>query len=184
MRIVPGAFEGVYLMDIEPREDDRGFLARTFSADELAAFGMKTQIAQAHISFTPRLGAVRGLYHQRPSRRSPAGHETDTRIVRCTRGRVFDVLVDLRPDSRTFQRWDAIELSDTNHRSVYIPPGFAHGYQTLTEGAELLYLLGGSQPAEPPAGIRPDDPTLAISWPAPITFISPRDKAFPTFDDF
>jgi dTDP-4-dehydrorhamnose 3,5-epimerase len=197
MRIVPGAFEGVFLLDIEPREDDRGFLARTFSTDELAAFGMKTQLAQAQIAFTPRPGTVRGLYYQRPPARSatrpgadfdrgPQGRLRswggDTRIVRCTRGRVFDVLVDLRPDSRTFKRWDGIELDESSRRSIYIPPGFAHGYQTLTEGAELLYLLGGPQPPEPPTGIRHDDPDLAISWPNPITFVSPRDLEFPLFE--
>ncbi len=185
MRIVPGAFDGVYLLDIEPREENGGVHARTFSADELSAFGLQTRIAQAQIVFTPRAGTVRGLYHRRPPGRAQRqSAPPDTRIVRCTRGRVFDVIVDLRPDSRTFKRWDAIELDQHSRRSLYIPDGFAHGYQTLTEDAELLYLLSGPHPPEPAAGIRADDPELAIAWPEPIAHISARDLAFPRLDSW
>jgi dTDP-4-dehydrorhamnose 3,5-epimerase len=185
MRIVPGAFEGVYLLDIEPREDSGGLQARTFSADELDAFGLQTRIAQIQIVFSPRPGTVRGLYHRRPPGRAQRGAAApDTRIVRCTRGRVFDVIVDLRPDSRTFKQWDAIELSEHNHRSIYLPEGFAHGYQILSEGAELLYLLSGPHPAEPPAGVRPTDPELAVAWPEPVTHIAPRDLAFPLLESW
>ena len=171
---MPAAFEGVYLLDIEPREDERGFLARTFSSEELSAFGMQTQVAQAQLAFTARRGTVRGLYFQRA-----AG---DSRLVRCTRGRVFDVFVDLRPGSPTFKRWDAVELSDENRRSIYIPPGFAHGYQVLSDQAELLYLLAGPYPPEPTTGFRHDDPAFAVAWPEAVTLVSPRDHAFPTFE--
>ncbi len=184
MRIAPAAFEGVFLLDIEPREDERGFLARTFSSEELGAFGMQTQVAQAQISLTARQGTVRGLYFHRASARTTQSGQppADTRLVRCTHGRVFDVVVDLRPGSPTFKRWDAIELSAANHRSLYIPGGFAHGYQTLSEGVELLYLLGGSYPPEPTSGFRYDDPAFAIPWPEPVTLVSPADLAFPTFE--
>ena len=182
MRIVPAAFEGVYLLDIEPREDERGFLARTFSSEELSAFGMQTQVAQAQLAFTARRGTVRGLYFQRAPGRAAAGPPGDSRLVRCTRGRVFDVFVDLRPGSPTFKRWDAVELSDENRRSIYIPPGFAHGYQALSDQAELLYLLAGPYPPEPSSGFRHDDPTFAVAWPDPITLVSPRDLTFPTFE--
>jgi dTDP-4-dehydrorhamnose 3,5-epimerase len=178
MRIVPAAFEGVYLLDIEPREDERGFLARTFSSEELSAFGMQTQVAQAQLAFTGRRGTVRGLYFQRAAGRA-AG---DSRLVRCTRGRVFDVFVDLRPGSPTFKRWDAVELSGENRRSIYIPPGFAHGYQVLSDQAELLYLLAGSYPPEPTTGFRHDDPAFAVAWPEAVTLVSPRDRGFPTFE--
>jgi dTDP-4-dehydrorhamnose 3,5-epimerase len=182
MRIVPAAFEGVFLLDIEPREDERGFLARTFSSEELSAFGMQTQVSQAQIALTARRGTVRGLYFQRAAGRSASAPPTDSRLVRCTHGRVFDVFVDLRPASPTFKRWDAVELSGENRRSIYLPPGFAHGYQALTDQAELLYLLAGSYPPEPPSGFRYDDPAFAVAWPEPATLVSPRDLAFPTFE--
>jgi dTDP-4-dehydrorhamnose 3,5-epimerase len=175
MRIQPGAFDGVYLLDIEPREDERGFLARTFCTEELAAFGMNTRIAQVNVSHNRRRGTLRGLHYQRP----PHG---ESKIVRCTRGRVFDVILDLREGSPTFKRWEGIELSEDNHRSLYIPEGFAHGFQSLTDGTELLYLMGGPYVPESATGIRWDDPAFAIRWPEPVTVMAARDRSFPLFE--
>jgi hypothetical protein len=114
MRIAPGAFDGVFLLDVEPREDERGFFARTFCADEVSAFGMNNRVAQVNLSFNRRQGTLRGLHFQK----APHG---ETKIVRCTRGRVFDVIVDLRRGSPTFRQWEGIELSESSRRSIYIP---------------------------------------------------------------
>jgi dTDP-4-dehydrorhamnose 3,5-epimerase len=176
MRIAPGAFDGVFLLDVEPREDERGFFARTFCADEVSAFGMNNRVAQVNLSFNRRQGTLRGLHFQK----APHG---ETKIVRCTRGRVFDVIVDLRRGSPTFRQWEGIELSESSRRSIYIPLGFAHGFLTLTDNAELMYLMGSPQVAAAAAGYRYDDPAFGIRWPEKVAVVSPRDLAFPSFDD-
>lgn len=165
---------GAFVIDIERREDDRGFFARSFCERELEARGLVSRVVQQNISQNHRAGTVRGLHFQR------APHE-ETKIVRCTRGAIFDVIVDLRPASPTCGKHVAFELTASNHRALYVPEGFAHGFQTLCDDAEVLYLMGAFFEPSASAGLRFDDPALAIAWPLPVSVISDRDRALPGF---
>jgi dTDP-4-dehydrorhamnose 3,5-epimerase len=166
---------GAHEILAERREDDRGYFARTFCADELREHGLEPRVAQANTSFNRRRATLRGLHLQRP----PHG---EVKIVTCTRGRVFDVVADLRPESSTFLGWAGVELSAETSNQVYVPEGCAHGYLTLEEGCEVRYLV--SAPYEPTAeaGVRWDDPALPISWPFDPAVVSGRDLAFPPLD--
>jgi dTDP-4-dehydrorhamnose 3,5-epimerase len=164
-----------WLIDIEPREDERGFFARTWCRHELAAQGLDTKIAQESLSFNRHRGTVRGLHFQRPP------HE-ETKIVRCTRGAIFDVIVDLRASSPTYLLWQAFELTAENRRAIYVPKGFAHGLQTLTDDAELAYQISAFYAPKSAGGYRYDDATFAISWPLLVTTVSERDLGWPAFD--
>jgi dTDP-4-dehydrorhamnose 3,5-epimerase len=166
--------EGAWLIDIEPREDERGFFARTWCRHELAAHGLDTEIAQENLSLNRHRGTLRGLHFQR----SP--HE-ETKIVRCTRGAIFDVIVDLRPLSPTYLRWEAFELTAGNRRAIYIPKGLAHGFQSLTDGTEVAYRISAFYAPEAAGGYRYDDTAFGIAWPLPVTVISERDLAWPAF---
>jgi dTDP-4-dehydrorhamnose 3,5-epimerase len=166
---------GPCLIDIEPREDERGFFARTWCRRELAAQGLDIEIAQESLSYNRHRGTVRGLHFQR----SP--HE-ETKIVRCVRGAVFDVIVDLRARSPTYLRWQGFELSAENRRAIYIPKGFAHGFQSLTDDVEVMYRISAFYAPEAAAGYRYDDAALGIAWPLPVTVISTRDLQWPALD--
>ena len=166
--------EGVFLIDIEPREDERGFFARTWCQHELAARGLDTEIAQESISYNRLAGTVRGLHLQRPP------HE-ESKIVRCTGGGIFDVMVDLRPHSSSYLRWQAFELTAENRRSVYIPKGLAHGFQTLTEHSEVVYQISAFYVPEVAGGYRYDDTAFQITWPLPVSVISERDIGWPKY---
>ena len=163
---------GPMLIDIERREDERGFFARTWCRDELAARGLDTEIAQESLSYNRLRGTVRGLHFQR------APHE-ETKIVRCTRGAVFDVIVDLRPDSSSYLQWQGFELTADTRRAVYIPKGFAHGFQTLTEDCEVAYQISAFYTPKAAGGYRYDDKTFDIVWPLPLSMISERDLSWP-----
>ena len=166
---------GAYVIDLEPIEDPRGFFARAWSDEEYAERGLETRVAQCNVSLTKRRGTVRGMHFQR----SP--HE-EAKFVRCTRGALYDVIVDLRPDSAAFRRWIGVELTQENRRTLYVPRGFAHGFQTLADDTEVFYMT--SQPYVPEAadGVRWDDPSFAISWPfAEPTEISEKDTSWPNF---
>lgn len=160
------------LIDIEPREDERGFFARTWCRQELAAQGLDTEIAQENLSFNRHRGTIRGLHFQR----SP--HE-ETKIVRCVRGAIFDVIVDLRPHSPTYLRWQGFELTAENRRALYIPKGFAHGFQSLTDDVEITYRISAFYAPEAAGGYRYDDAAFGIAWPLPVTVISERDLGWP-----
>lgn len=164
------------LIDIEPREDERGFFARTWCQQELAAQGLDTQIAQESLSYNRYRGTLRGLHLQR----SP--HD-ETKIVRCTRGAIFDVIVDLRPQSVTYLRWQGFELTSENRRALYVPKGFAHGFQTLTDDAEIAYQISVFYTPHAAGGYRHDDAAFGITWPLPVTVISERDLGWPVFAD-
>jgi dTDP-4-dehydrorhamnose 3,5-epimerase len=166
---------GALLIEPERREDERGFFARTFCAEEFAARGLMPDVAQCNISFNRRPGTLRGLHYQR----APHG---EVKLVRCTRGAVYDVIVDIRQGSPTFARWFAVELSAENRTMLYIPQGFAHGFQTLAEDTELFYQMSTAYVPEAAAGIRWDDPDVAIEWPAVSRVISASDQALPTLD--
>jgi dTDP-4-dehydrorhamnose 3,5-epimerase len=167
--------DGAWLIDIEPREDERGFFARTWCRQELTAQGLDTEIAQESVSYNRHSGTVRGLHFQRPP-------DEETKIVRCARGAIFDVIIDLRPHSATYLLWQGFELTADNRRALYVPKGFAHGFQTLTDDAEIAYQISAFYAPEAAGGYRYDDPVFAIAWPLPVTVISDRDLSWPPLE--
>ena len=168
------ALPGVLLVDVERRTDERGFFARTWCRREFAERGLVADFAQASLSYSAHAGTLRGLHFQRPP------HQ-ETKLVRCTTGAIWDVVVDVRPSSPTFRRWQGFELDAESRRSLYVPKGFAHGFQTLTDDCEVSYQISTFHAPEAAAGHRYDDPAFAISWPRPVTVISARDRAWPDF---
>jgi dTDP-4-dehydrorhamnose 3,5-epimerase len=166
--------DDAWLIEVEPREDQRGFFARIWCRQELAAQGLDTEIAQESLSYNRCCGTLRGLHFQR----SP--HE-ETKIVRCTRGAIFDVIVDLRPRSPTYLQWQGFELTAENRRALYVPKGFAHGFQTLTDDAEITYRISAFYAPASAGGYRYDDPAFGIAWPLPVSAISERDLEWPLF---
>ncbi len=161
---LPGAF----VIDLERREDERGSFARSFCRNEFAAHGLKPEIAQANIAYNRSAGTLRGMHFQYP----PAA---ETKVVRCARGAIVDIIVDLRPESPTYLRNVAVRLDAENGRSLYVPERFAHGYQTLVDDTETSYFVGEFYTPESEGGLAADDPRLALSWPLPVTAISERD---------
>jgi dTDP-4-dehydrorhamnose 3,5-epimerase len=174
MRFTETSIPGVWIVDLEPVHDERGFFARTWCPDELGANGLDPALAQCSISFTRHPGTLRGMHYQE------APH-AEVKLVRCTRGTVYDVALDLRPGSATFRQWTATELSGENRRALYIPEGCAHGLQTLEPDCEVLYHI--STPHTPGAakGVRWDDPAFDIRWPLPHPTLSDRDRSWPDF---
>lgn len=163
---------GAYLVEIEARRDERGFFARTFCEDEFVTAGLVARFPQHSASFNRLRGTVRGMHYQ-------ADPHGETKLVRCTAGAVHDLIVDLRPGSRTCGRSFGVELSAGNRTALYIPKGFAHGFQTLQDDSELLYMIDVPYVAEAARGLRWNDPALDVAWPEPVAVISPRDLAFP-----
>lgn len=172
MKFLATGLPGALLVEPEPLADERGFFARIFSREEFAAHGLALEYAQHSISYNARRGTLRGMHYQR------APHE-EAKVIRCTAGSVFDVLVDLRLGSPTRARWWGVELTAGNRRMVYAPPGFAHGFLTLEDDSEVCYLISAPHSVEASAGVRWDEPAFAIRWPAPVAIISPRDRAYP-----
>jgi dTDP-4-dehydrorhamnose 3,5-epimerase len=168
----PTELNGAYVIDLERRGDARGFFARAFCADEFARHGLATTFVQMNISFTAEEGTIRGLHYQ-------IGDAAETKVVRCTRGAVYDVIVDLRPDSPTFGKHIGVELTAENRRAVYVPKMFAHGHQALTGDVELLYQVDAFYQPGAERGIRFDDPALAIAWPKAVTVVSEKDRSWP-----
>ena len=174
MMFTETAIEGAFLIEPERLEDERGFFARTFCQREFAARGLSTRLAQCSVSFNRRTGTVRGMHY------SVAPH-AEEKLVRCTRGRVFDVLLDLRPDSPTFRRWTAVTLAADDHRMVYVPAGVAHGFQTLEPESEVFYQMSEFYAPECARGVRWDDPAFGIEWPPAERTISERDRRYPDY---
>ena len=171
------ALDGAWVVDIEPSEDERGMFARTFDADEFRARGLSADFVQSSTSYNVRAGTLRGLHLQ-------ADPHAECKLVRCTAGAAYDVLVDLRPDSPTRLRWEAVELTAANRRAVYVPRGVAHGFQTLADGTELLYMIDRPYVPEAARGVRWDDPAVGVDWPDPggERTISERDRGLPDLD--
>ena len=165
---------GAYLVQVEPHSDERGFFARTWSAEEFRSHGLNPALVECSISFNDLAGTLRGMHFQ------AAPHE-EAKLVRCTRGSIFDVVIDLRPSSPTYRGFARLELSAADRRALYVPEGCAHGFQTLEDATEVLYQI--SHPHVPTAarGVRWDDPAFSISWPRPPSRISKRDGEFPDF---
>lgn len=168
----PTSLQGLVVVQWEPIKDSRGFFTRLFCGDEFQEIGLTKPIAQINHSLTQQQGTVRGLHFQYPP-------HAVTKIVSCLRGEVFDVAVDLRADSPTFLRWHGEILSAESARSLYIPEGFAHGFQALTDDCELLYLNTAPHAPQAEGGVHPRDPRVGVEWPLPITKFSPRDKHHP-----
>jgi len=163
--------KGAFLVDLEPRGDDRGFFARAFCQREFEVRGLKPVVAQANISFNYQQGTVRGLHFQFP----PAA---ETKFVRCSRGAILDVIVDLRPESPTYLQHVAVELTADNRRGLYVPERCAHGYQVLEDNTETTYQVGEFYTPAAESGLRYSDPRLAIAWPLPVTAASEKDRAW------
>ena len=172
MQFLSTSLEGVFIVEPEPRRDERGFLARTYCERESAAQGLNTRWVQHNHTLTKMKGSVRGMHYQADS--SP-----EIKLVRCLAGRVLDVVVDVRRQSPTFGRWEAFELSPETMRALYIPAGFAHGFQCLEDHCELFYLMSEFYQADLARGIRWDDPHIGIAWPLPVMNLSARDAALP-----
>lgn len=167
---------GAFIIDLERREDNRGFFARAFCQNEFSDHGLKPIIAQANIGFNRRRGCLRGMHFQYP----PAA---ETKVVRCTRGAVLDIIVDLRPESPTFLEHISVELTADNHRAIYIPERFAHGYQALEDETETSYQVGEFYTPGSEGGLRYDDPVLGLTWPLPVSEMSEKDADWPLLAD-
>jgi dTDP-4-dehydrorhamnose 3,5-epimerase len=176
MIFTQGPLPGAYAIDIEKNEDERGFFARSYCTAELQRLDLPVSISQCSISYNLKRGTLRGLHFQRPP------HEED-KFVRCTAGSVFDVVVDLRTESQTYTKWWGLELSASNRRTLFVPEGFAHGFITLSDGAEVLYMMSVPFVAEASAGVRWNDPLVGVAWPVQPEIISARDRALPWLAD-
>jgi dTDP-4-dehydrorhamnose 3,5-epimerase len=166
------SLKDAWLIDLERRGDDRGWFARSMDAREFAARGMDSVFVQQNGSMSAQAGTIRGLHFQRPP-------HAEAKLVRCLRGRILDVIVDLRPDSPSHMRHESFELSAESGRMLYVPKGFAHGFQTLTDDVEVSYLVSAYYEPSAEGGLRWDDPRLGIAWPLPPSVISPKDAAWP-----
>ena len=162
------ALKGAFIIDIESKEDHRGFFARTFCVQDFAAYGLEITNAQCSIAFNHKKGTIRGMHYQ-------AAPATEAKLVRCTKGAIYDVIVDLRPDSPTYLSYIGVELTENNHRAVYIPELFAHGYQTLMDDTEVVYQMNKIYTPGYDRGLFYDDPLLDIEWPLPVSEISEKD---------
>jgi dTDP-4-dehydrorhamnose 3,5-epimerase len=172
----PLDLNGAYLIDLERIEDERGFFARTWDPQEFQKYGINPVLAQASISFNRRKHTLRGMHFQ-------VTPHAEAKLLRCTMGEIYDVIVDLRPRSATFMRWRSITLSAATRRMLYVPEGFAHGFQTLSEDSEVFYQMSHPYHPESARGFRWDDPVLAIDWPpASQRIISARDRQYPDFE--
>lgn len=163
--------KGAFILDIEKREDSRGFFARAFCQNEFKTHGLKPVIAQANVAFNLHAGTVRGMHFQYP----PAA---ESKLVRCSRGAILDIIVDLRPESPTYMEHIEVELSEDNFRALYVPERFAHGYQALRDRTETSYQVGEFYTPSAEGGLLHDDPRLGLTWPMPVSVISDKDRAF------
>lgn len=163
--------KGAFIIDLEERKDHRGMFARTFCAQEFAEHGLKPTVAQCNLSFNYKKGTLRGMHYQI----APA---CETKLVRCAQGAIYDVIVDMRPDSPTYLQHIGVELTAENRRALYIPEMFAHGYQALTDGSEVVYQVGEFYTPGYERGLHYNDPVLGIEWPLPVSEITAKDAAW------
>jgi dTDP-4-dehydrorhamnose 3,5-epimerase len=177
MRFLPTKLSGAVVIELEKQEDERGFFARTYCAREFAAHDLICNFVQCNLSFNKTRGTVRGLHYQKPP-------HAEIKLARCTRGSIFDVIVDLRPQSPTFADYFAVELTAENRLSLYIPAGFAHGFQSLQDGSEVFYQMGDFYEPGSSSGLRYDDPRIGIRWPLPVSVISEKDLDWPTLSSW
>jgi dTDP-4-dehydrorhamnose 3,5-epimerase len=174
MKFIATPLAGAYIIEIEPIEDERGFFARSYCNKEFTKWGLNTNLVQCNISFNHKKGTLRGMHYQ-------VAPHAEAKLVRCTRGEIYDVIIDLRPDSATFKQWVSIELTAENHFSIYIPEGFAHGFQTLTAVTEIFYQMSEFYHPESARGVRWNDPAFAIDWVLEPVMMSEKDQSYPDF---
>lgn len=166
---------GVFEICVEPKRDERGFFARSWCQREFEAHGLNTQLVQCNISFNARKGTLRGMHYQ-------AAPYPETKLIRCISGAIYDVVIDLRPDSPTFTHWIGVELTHTARNMIYVPEGCAHGFLTLEDEAEVTYQMSEFYHPELSRGVRWDDPAFQVVWPAKVDVISERDRTYPSFN--
>lgn len=164
------------LIDLERRGDDRGFFARTYCQKEFSAKGLDVNYTQQNTSSSVYKGTLRGMHFQK----APHG---ETKLIRCLKGAIVDIIIDIRPDSPTYMKWEAFELNDENKRMLYVPKGFAHGFQTVSDHVEVTYLVDGFYEPKAEGGVRWNDPAIGIQWPLEPTVMSDKDKSWPDFSD-
>jgi dTDP-4-dehydrorhamnose 3,5-epimerase len=167
--------EGVWVVEPERHEDERGFFARTWDAGEFEQRGLSSRLVQCSVSYNFRRGTLRGLHYQE------APH-AEVKLVRCTAGAIFDVAVDLHPDSPSFTRWFGVELTAENRSALYVPEGCAHGFLTLTDDAEVTYQISSPYVPNAGRGVRFDDPAFGIDWPGDVVVVNERDRSYPDFE--
>ena len=165
---------GAYIIDLDRREDNRGFFARTWAQEEFEAHGLNSRVVQANLSYNHTRGTIRGMHYQRAP-------YAETKLVRCVQGAIYDVIIDLRPESATYKRWIGVELTAENRRALFIPEGFAHGFQTLADNSDVTYQVSEFYTPGAEGGIRYNDPAFEIQWPLDVTVISEKDKQWPDF---
>lgn len=170
------ALAGAYFIDLQKHTDERGFFARSWCQQEFAAQGLAPCMVQGNVSYNLHTGTLRGLHYQTPP-------HSEVKVVRCTRGALYDVIVDLRPASATYKQWIGVELTADNYRMIYVPEGFAHGFLTLTDGTEATYLVSAFYTPGAERGLRYDDPAFTISWPLAVRVISEKDRLWPSFSE-
>jgi len=175
MKFQETKLSGVFEIQIEPIADERGFFARSWCHNEFVAHGLDPRLAQCNISFNKRKGTLRGVHYQ-------LAPYTETKIVRCTQGSIYDVIVDLRPQSRTFKQWTAIVLTAEKRNMAYVPENCAHGFLTLEDETEVFYQMSEFYDGASARGVRWDDPAFRIAWPAKVEVISERDRTYPDFE--
>jgi dTDP-4-dehydrorhamnose 3,5-epimerase len=172
MKFIRGELDGVWIIELEKHSDERGYFARTWCVDEFEKHGLNPRVVQCNTSFNQKRGTLRGMHFQ------DAPH-WEAKLIRCTRGAIYDVALDLRRSSSTFKRWTAVELKATGNQMLYIPEGFAHGFQSLEDESEISYQMSEYFHPESSRGIRWDDPEVAIRWPIANPIISQRDRELP-----
>jgi dTDP-4-dehydrorhamnose 3,5-epimerase len=175
MEFTETKLKGAFIIDLERREDSRGFFARAFCRQEFEAHGLKSLIAQGNVAFNIRQGTLRGMHFQYP----PAA---ETKLVRCTRGAILDIIVDLRPESLTYLQHVSVELNEDNGRALFVPERFAHGYQVLRDKTETSYQVGEFYAPSAESGLLHNDPRLGLKWPLPVAVISDKDQKFALLD--
>lgn len=166
--------KGAFIVDIDPLEDERGFFARAWCEEEFKKHGLNPRLVQCNISFNKKRGTLRGMHFQ-------VAPFAEAKLVRCTVGSIYDVIIDVRPASPTFKQWFSVELSAENRRALYIPDGFAHGFQTLMDNTEVFYQMSEPYRSECAHGIRWDDSAFSVQWVIPVEIVSDRDSNFPLF---
>ncbi len=176
MKFIESELKGAFIVEPELLEDERGFFARTWCRKEFEQHGLNPNLVQCNISFNRQKGTLRGMHYQ-------ASPFEETKIVRCTMGAIYDVIIDLRPDSKKFMCWIAIELSAENRKMIYIPEGFAHGFQTLVDNTEVFYQMSEFYAPEYACGVRWNEPKFNIKWPDGVKIISVKDDNFKDFDE-
>lgn len=175
MRFTETPLSGAFVIDLEMMSDERGFFARSFCAREFEEHGLSPSVVQTNTSYNAKAGTLRGMHYQNEVAPEP-------KLVRCVRGALYDVIVDMRPGSPTYAQHFGVELSAENRTMLYVPALFAHGFQTLVDDTEAIYQVGGHYTPDAERGLRFDDPALGIDWPRPVTNISDKDRSWPLLE--